>query len=325
MIKVLIVGRVTIDLNPLEVNCSLKESVTFKKYVGGSAGNIAIGLTRLGLKTAILTRVSDDQHGQFIIDYLKNENINTSQIVIDKNAQIGLTFTEILSETQSSILMYRSNAADLQVSIEDVKHEEIVKYDKVLISGTSLASSSSRSATLKILNICEEENIPIIFDLDYRPYTWRNYFEIDLYYKLIAKKASIIIGSLEEFNLMNINCDQNNLKEIANYFLNYNAKHIIIKKGAKGSFYFSNDEMYEVNILPVNVVKSFGGGDAYVSAFISCLEKEMSIIDSLFYATAHAAMLVNSHSCSDALQTLEGINNFIETNEIKKEDIVKRI
>ena len=113
-LDVIPIGRVAIDFNPTDMNKPLSESCNFNKYVGGSPANIAVGLARLGKKVGFIGKVSDDQHGDFVVNYFKNDGIDTSHIFRAKNGEkIGLTFTEIKSPTESSILMYRDSIADL--------------------------------------------------------------------------------------------------------------------------------------------------------------------------------------------------------------------
>lgn len=325
MANILVVGRATIDLNPLEINKPLNEVDTFKKYVGGSACNTAIGLKRQGINTSVMTNVSDDQFGTYVRDYLINEKIDVDHIYQISGYNTGLTFTEIKSPTESSILMYRNGAADLQFDVCDINDEDIYNYDGVIISGTALATAKSRTAVLKIMNICIERKIKLIFDIDYRPYSWENYETIDVYYSILASNANIIVGSLEEFKLMNTTTSGKSDDEIAEYFLSKNAEHVVIKNGSKGSKYYAHDVQYQVNIFPVKLLKSFGGGDAYMSSFIAGLIKEQPINEILLKSTAHAAMLVSSHSCSDALATESEIEMFIKQSGVELNEVVERL
>ena len=122
----ILLGRVAVDLNPVDYYCPLNESTTFKRYLGGSPANIAVGLARLGKKCGFFARVSDDQLGTFVTDYFVKEGSDVSHIVRCKNGEkIGLTFTEIKSETESSIVMYRNMAADLKLDVEDIDESYI--------------------------------------------------------------------------------------------------------------------------------------------------------------------------------------------------------
>ena len=120
-LRIVLVGRVAIDFNPTDYNRPLNESSNFNKYLGGSPANIAVGMARLGDKVGFLGRVSDDQFGTYVTDYFRNEGIDVSHIRrCEHGEKLGLTFTEMLSPTESSILMYRDGVADLQLAPEDV-------------------------------------------------------------------------------------------------------------------------------------------------------------------------------------------------------------
>lgn len=325
MSKILVIGRATIDFNPIDIHKPLSESTTFKKYVGGSACNTAIGLRRLGQEVGMVTKVSDDQFGEYVSNYLATEGINVENVVVDPQAKIGLTFTEILSETESSILMYRDNVADLNLEIGEIDEGQVKKYDVIVISGTALASNSSRAAIFYLIELCKRFNKKIVFDLDYRPYTWKNERELGLVYYMVAKSANAIIGSKMEFELMNEVADVNNVFNYPKVFLNENAEHIVIKDGSNGSKYYSKEMCFKVNVFPVKLLKSFGGGDAYVSALLSSILDGLEITEALYKATAHAAMLVNSHSCSDALANNARITEFIIQSGVSKNDIIEEI
>ena len=154
---IVLLGRAAIDLNPTDYYKPLDESTTFKKYLGGSPANIAVGMARLGKKVGFIGKVSDDQFGTFIEKRFQSEGIDTSHVTRAKNGEkLGLTFTEILSESESSILMYRNGIADLQLSVEDIDEEYIKQSKTLLISGTALAQSPSRVAALKALRLAKK-------------------------------------------------------------------------------------------------------------------------------------------------------------------------
>ncbi|HDU2615330.1 TPA: 5-dehydro-2-deoxygluconokinase, partial [Enterococcus faecalis] len=126
----------------------------------------------------------------------------TSQISKAQHGEkLGLTFTEMLSPKESSILMYRNQAADLQLSVEDIDEDYLKRSKALLISGTALAESPSREAVLKAVMLAKKNNVKIIFDIDYREYNWKNVDEIAIYYSIVAKESDIIMGSREEFDL----------------------------------------------------------------------------------------------------------------------------
>lgn len=322
------IGRIAIDFNPTDLNRPLKESSNFNKYVGGSPANIAVGLARLGAKVGFIARVSDDQFGDYVTDYFKKDGIDTSHVFRCVNGEkIGLTFTEILSPTESSILMYRYGAADLQVCTDDVDEDYVKSAKAVVISGTALCASPSREAALKMMMLAKKNGVVVIFDIDYRPYTWKNLDEVSIYYTLAARNSDIVLGSREEFNLTEavtgVCADD---KASAARWHGYGNKIVIIKHGKEGSVaYLKDGRSYRVRPFPVKALKGFGGGDGYASAFIYSLLRGKSMPDALEYATASASMLVSAHSCSAAMPTADAINAFIKESREKYGEVVERL
>ena len=296
---IVLLGRAAIDLNPVDYYKPLYESTTFKKYLGGSPANIAVGMARLGKKVGFIGKVSDDQFGTFIENRFAQEGIDITHVTRAKNGEkLGLTFTEIKSETESSILMYREGVADLQLSVEDISEDYIKNSKALLISGTALAQSPSREAALKALAFAKRNDTKVIFDIDYRPYNWKNTDEISIYYSMVAKEADVILGSREEVDLTErlIEEGRNDLQSAA-YWHAQGVKIIVIKHGKEGSTAYTDDgNSYTIKSFPVKLLKSFGGGDGYASAFLYGLFEGWEIIDALEFGSASAAMLVASHA-----------------------------
>ncbi len=323
----ILLGRVAVDLNPVDYYCPLNESTTFKRYLGGSPANIAVGLARLGKKCGFFARVSDDQLGTFVTDYFDKEGIDISHIVRCKNGEkIGLTFTEIKSETESSIVMYRNVAADLKLDVEDIDEDYLKQAKAVLISGTALAESPSREAALKAVMLAKRNNIPIIFDIDYRAYNWKNKDEISIYYSAVAKQADIILGSREEYDLTEklIKEGMNDVESAA-YWHSQNAKIVIIKHGKEGSTAYTNDgKSYSIKPFPIKKLKSFGGGDGYASSFLYGLFEGWDIMDCLEFGSASASLLIASHACSEDMPSVEKVKDFIKKEKEEFGEMVVR-
>jgi 5-dehydro-2-deoxygluconokinase len=318
------IGRLCIDLNANEINRPMEETVTFTKYVGGSPANITIGMARLGMKAGFIGRVANDQMGRFIVQYLKNNNIDTSHIVTDLSGSVtGLAFTEIKSPTDCSILMYRDNVADLKLEPRDVSEDYIKQSKVLLISGTALSKSPSREAVFLALEYARKNGVIVFFDLDFRPYSWNSSEETAIYYNLAAEKCDVVIGTREEFDLLETFEKREKSDDwlTAKKLFNYTAKIVVIKHGKDGSIsYTKNGESYKGSVFPAKVVKTFGAGDSYAAGFIYGLMNGWDIRKSMEYGSAAAAIVISSHSCSDAMPTKEQINRYIE--KCKKQELV---
>lgn len=319
-----LMGRVAIDFNPLDYFKTLVESSTFKKYVGGSPANIAVGLARLGKRIGFMGRVSDDRFGEYVVDFFGKEGIDCSHIKPCENGEkIGLTFTEILSPTESSILMYRNGIADLMLDPADIDEDYIANSKALLISGTALAQSPSREACLKALEIAKRRGTVVIFDIDYRPYNWKSADEIAIYYSLVARRSDIILGSREEFDLTEALIQPGaDDKQTAQYWQNLGAKIVIIKHGKSGSTAYTDDgRQYQVKPFPVEALKSFGGGDGYASAFLYGIFEGWDIRSCLEFGSASASMLVASHGCSADMPNAAAVSDFIAKAKAEHGDV----
>ena len=296
----ILVGRIAIDFNPLDYFKPLSESKEYRKYLGGSPANVAVGLARLGKRVGFIGKVSDDKFGDYVTDFFAKEGIDVSRVTRAANGEkLGLTFTEILSPTQSSILMYRDGVADLMLAPGDVDEEYVASAKALLISGTALAQSPSREACLKAVQLAEKNNVKVIFDIDYRAYNWKSKDEIAVYYSAVAEHSDIIMGSREEYDLTQaIFAPNMNDEETAKYWFGKKAKIVIIKHGKEGSTAHTCDGgRYNIKPFPVKAFKSFGGGDGYGSAFMYGMFEGKDIIDCLELGSASASLVVKTNLC----------------------------
>lgn len=310
------IGRACIDLNAVEYNRPMEESMTFAKYVGGSPANIAIGTSKMGLKAGFIGKLSDDQHGRFIKQYMENIGINTDGMVNDtEGRKTGLAFTEILSPEECSILMYRDEVADLYLEPDEVSEDYIKEARLLVVSGTALAQSPSREAVLKSIHLAKKHDVKIAFELDYRPYTWVSPEDTAVYYSLVAEQSDIIIGTRDEYDMME------NIKEGKNevttaYLFKHTAKLIIIKHGVEGSFAYTKDGAeFKAGAYKTKVLKTFGAGDSYASGVLFALFNGENYETALKYGSAAASIVVSKHSSSEAMPSVNDIKELIKSHE----------
>jgi 5-dehydro-2-deoxygluconokinase len=305
-VDVISIGRLCIDLNANEIHRPMEDTLTFTKYLGGSPANITVALSRLGLRTAFIGRIADDAFGRFIRRYLEQLAVDTSSVITDKPGSVtGLAFTEIKSPTDCSILMYRDNVADLNLEPADVNEEQIAGAKALVVSGTALASSPSREAVFTAISYARTNGTTIIYDIDYRPYTWVNRDEVRVYCSLAAEQADVILGGKEEFSLLEPDPEARFDEEaVARRWLGNRASLVVIKRGGDGSVAYAADgSVYPGRTFPAQVVKTFGAGDSFAGAFIYGLQQDWDIARCQDYGAAAANIVVSSHSCSDAMPT----------------------
>lgn len=333
-LDLILLGRVAIDFNPAyneqvkEEFKPLKQVHLFEKFVGGSPANIAVGVSHHGMKAGFIGKVSDDQFGDFVTEYFAEQGIDTSHITRCTNGEkLGLTFTEMLSSKESSILMYRNCIADLQLHVDDVDEAYIKTAKAILISGTALAQSPSREAAIKAVMLAKKNNTKIIFDIDYREYNWKNSDEIAIYYSIVAKEADIIMGSREEFDLTEHLMQPGMTDaESAALWQSYRAEIVVIKHGMQGSTAYTGDaQSFSIKPFPVKARKGFGGGDGYGAGFLYGLYQGWEIIDCLEFGSAEASMMVRSNNCSDALPRPQEVFAFIKEEKEKFGEMIARV
>lgn len=305
-------GRACLDLNAVEINRSMEETVTFKKYVGGSPANIAIGLAKLGQSVGFIGKRSNDQHGRFIQNFMEQAGVDCSQLVVDQEGhKTGLAFTEIKSPSECSILMYRADVADLYLAPTEISEDYIKSSETLLISGTALAKSPSREAAFLAVTYARRHGVKVIFELDYRPYSWASPEETAIYYSLLAQKAEVVIGTREEFDQLE-NIQNGDNQQTVTQLFNYSPQLIIIKHGVAGSFaYERNGNVTRGYAYHADVLKTFGAGDSYAAAFLYGLLQGASMERALQYASGAAALVVSRHSSSEAMPTISEIQKII--------------
>lgn len=311
-------GRSTIDLYANEIG-PLEDAVTFTKYVGGSPANTAVAMKNLGLKVGYIGKVSDDPLGRYIQKYFTQKGIDCSHLYKDKEGvRTGITIGEIKSPRDCHFYVYRSHVADLNISCEEIDEKYISQFKGILISGTSLSHSPARESVFLAMELAKRNNVRIIFDPDYREGTWDSPAETAIYYLLAAQKADMVVGTRDEYNLIEsvTQPGNNDDRKTAEALFAYNAKLVSVKHGKKGSQVYTKDgEVHEGPTYPAKVVKTFGAGDAYAGAFLYGMVNQKSIDESLKYASAAAAITISGHSCSDSTPTLKEVENYISAYE----------
>ena len=196
---------------------------------------------------------------------------------------------------------------------EDIDKVNFDEFSILIFTGTTLASEPSRSAMFYAMEIAKKFNIPIILDIDYRPYTWKSSEEASEIYLYAAKFCNVVIGNDDEFGILAK--DYNKGIKIAKE-LNNTSKIIIYKEGDKGSLTFNNDLEIKKGIFNVDALKPTGAGDAFMGGFIGGLLNGNSLDFSIELGSAAAAIVVTKVGCAPAMPNMNEIEDFIKINKI---------
>ena len=309
----LIIGRAGVDIYPDPPGTKIENATHFVTHLGGSSANIAVALTKLGGNCKILTSVSDDALGRLAINQLQYYKIDTSLISFKKDeSRISFAVVETRIEDHQSII-YRNKASDLLMNNEDINNVDFTNFSCLIFTGTCLASEPSRSATFKAIEKAKINNIPVILDIDYRPYTWISSEEASDVYMQAAKNCDILIGNDDEFGVLANNYEKG---IILAEDLSKKISIVIYKKGENGSTTFYKNEQINKGIFPVKSLKPTGAGDAFMGSFIGSLLKNKSIEESIVYGSASAAIVVTKIGCAPAMPLQNEIDEFMKSNKI---------
>ena len=311
----LLIGRAGVDIYPDPPGTKTENAKNFVTHLGGSSANMGVALTKFGGSCTLLTRVSNDALGRLALNQLDFYGVKKNLIKFEDNeSRISFAIVESTTEDHQSII-YRHKAADLFLNIEDIDFANIPNYDCILITGTTLAAQPSRDAVLYALDVAKNNNIPVIMDIDYRPYTWESQDTAKDIYNKATEKCSGIIGNDEEFGVLS-----GNYSEGLNYAknLSINCDLVIYKKGEKGSITFVDSKEIKKGIFPVRPLKPTGAGDAFMGALIGALLKNYDIEKAIEIGSAAAAIVVTKVGCAPAMPDLKEILEFMKNNRINR-------
>ena len=311
----LLIGRAGVDIYPDPPGTKTENANKYVTHLGGSSANMGVQLTKYGGSCSLLTRVSNDALGKFAINQLDSYGVKSDLVKLEDNeSRISFAIVESTVVDHQSII-YRHKAADLFLNKNDIENSNLQNYECILITGTSLAAEPSRSAVLYALKLAKEKNIPVIMDIDYRPYTWESKLTAKKIYNKAAEKCSGIIGNDDEFAVL-----AGNYSDGLNFakLLSTSCDLVIYKKGDKGSITFTEDREINKGIFSVKSLKPTGAGDAFMGALIGALLKNYDIEKAIEIGSAAAAIVVTKVGCAPAMPDLKEILEFMTNNRINR-------
>jgi 5-dehydro-2-deoxygluconokinase len=287
VIDAAVMGRVGVDLYPNQIRTPLREVRTYTRFVGGFAGNVATGLARLGVRTAILSRVGDDGHGEFVRDFLAGEGVDVRFLRVDPYWQTPPTFCEVWPPDHFPITFYRRpTAPDWQLSSGDFDLEEVAAASLLYATGTGLARSPSWETTLAAL---EAHRGTTIFDLDWRPALWERTEEYPVVVQEALAAADLVIGNEEEVEAAGAR----------------DARPLVVKRGERGATVYEDGDETEVHGSPVEVVNGLGAGDAFAAAVGHGLLRGLPLVEAVRRGNVAGAIVASQLACSEAMPRLE--------------------
>lgn len=310
----IIIGRAGMDIYPDPPGTKTEDAVSFFTCLGGSSSNIAVALVKQGGEAALVTTVSDDAVGRFAANQLHKYGINADHVrPVKGEMRTSLAVVESRVEDHQSVI-YRNNAADFYMEDADVTAVDYGHYGCFITTGTVLALDPSRTATFKALDLAKAAGLPIVFDIDYRPYTWASAQEAQDVYSRAARYCDIVVGNDDEFGVMAGGKDKG--LAFAEQLAISTATIVIYKMGEKGSITFTHDGSFETGIFPVTALKPTGAGDAFMGGFMAGMAAGHSVEICVQRGSAAAAFVVARVGCAPAMPTHAELDDFIANNNI---------
>ncbi len=323
-------GRSSIDLYANDVGAPFEQIGSFAAYVGGSPTNIAVGVQRLGLSTALLSAVGADKVGDFILEFLRKEGVHTGFIPRKPGHRSSAVVLGIQPPDTFPLVYYRDNAADIELTIDDVLAARVEDAGALEVSGTGLAKEPSRSATFFAAERTRAAGKPVFLDIDFRADQWHDPRAFGVTVRALLPNVSVALGTEEEINAAMLTDpadieirEQQISAPIIRGDIEANIKALlavpngpellVVKRGSAGaSLYTRAGERRDVPGFPVEIYNVLGAGDAFASGFIYGQLQGWDAYRSARLGNACGAIVVTAHGCAPFMATHDEVMAFAE-------------
>ncbi|GGV51424.1 5-dehydro-2-deoxygluconokinase [Streptomyces griseoflavus] len=294
-------GRIGVDLYPLQTGVPLSRVETFGKFLGGSAANVAVAAARLGRSTAVITRTGADPFGTYLHEALNDFGVDDRWVTPVPGLPTPVTFCEIFPPDDFPLYFYRRpKAPDLEIHTHELDLPAVRAAGIFWITGTGLSEEPSRSATLDALAARDRAGTTV-FDLDWRPMFWRDPDQARPYYREALRHATVAVGNLEECEVAT---GVREPEACAEALLAAGVELAVVKQGPKGVLAVHRDgTRAEVPPVPVEVVNGLGAGDAFGGSLCHGLLSGWDLERTMRHANAAGALVASRLACSSAMPT----------------------
>lgn len=298
--EILAIGRLGVDLYPLQDGVGLGEVSSFGKYLGGSAANVAVAAARYGHDTALLSRVGDDPFGRYLQAELERLGVHSRYVATDHTYKTPITFCEIFPPDDFPLYFYREpTAPDLQIRPDDVDDAAVQEAALVWFTATGLSEEPSRQTHLDLLH-ARGRRAHTVFDLDYRPMFWETPDAARTQIRRALDFATVAVGNREECEVA---VGETDPQRAADALLDRGVELAIVKQGPRGVLAKTRSRQLEIPATTVEVVNGLGAGDAFGGALCHGLLANWELEKTLTYANAAGGIVAGHRECSTAMPT----------------------
>ena len=305
-------GRVGVDLYPLQDNVGLEDVDTFSKTVGGSAGNVAIAAAKHGRRTALISRTGPDAFGRFVHQALRRMGVDDRFITDVPDLLTPVTFCEMYPPDHFPLLFYRLPIApDLVIRPEELDLDAIAGARIFWTTVTGLSAEPSRSAHHAAWTARARRPLTVL-DLDYRPVFWNDPAEASREVARALPHVTVAIGNKEECEVA---VGETEPRKAAEALLAAGVELAIVKQGPKGVLGMTKDEVVEVPPTPVSVINGLGAGDGFGGAVCHGLLSGWDLETVLRFGNAAGAIVASRRECSTAMPTTDEVQALLKEVE----------
>ena len=305
---ILIVGRAGIDFYPDPPGTRTEDATQFVSCLGGSSANIGVALTKQGCRAALVTCVADDAIGRFALNQLDRYGIDRRHVrSVGGEARNSLAVVETRIEDHQSVI-YRNGAADFEMTEADVEAVDLSPYAALVTTGTVFAAEPSRSAAFNAFERARAVGLPLIFDIDYRPYSWPSAEVASDVLTRAGAACDMIVGNDVEFGFMAGDYAHGLDKARA---LAVEGRTVIYKMGEAGAITLEGGEERRTGIYRTEALKPTGAGDAFLGNLIAALARGHDLHAAVLRGSAAAAMVVARVGCAPAMPTTDELDAFL--------------
>ncbi len=325
---ILLMGRSSIDLYANDVGAPFVDIESFAAYVGGCPTNISTGTRRLGLKSALLTGIGEDPVGDFLLNFLNKEGVETKYIVRKPGHRTSAVVLGIEPPEKFPLVFYRDNCADIELTIDDVLAAPVTDSRALLISGTGLSKEPSRSATLFAAELAKSAGVTVYLDIDFRPDQWHDLRAFGVVIRSALRLVDVAIGSEDEIKAAVLTEPsqvtvthlqvsdakvEGDLDQAVERLLGGGPEALVVKRGQQGcETHLKNGEVVHSQAFPVEIYNILGAGDAFASGYIYGRLSGWDWYKSGRMGNACGAIVVTKHGCANFTPTLKEAMALIE-------------
>lgn len=321
-------GRSSIDLYSNDVGTPFVNISSFAAYVGGSPTNISVGGRRLGLRTALLTAVGQDPVGDFILNFLREEDVVTDFIPVKPEYRSSAVVLGIEPPDKFPLVYYRDNCADIQLTIDDVLAAPVTDCRVFQFAGTNLSAEPSRSATMFAAEQARLSGAKVVLDVDFRPDQWHDVRAFGVQIRAVLPLVDVVIGTEDEINAamlddpaqMSLTHSQisdtrvtGDTAQNIRRMLGHTLEAVVEKVGAEGArVHLPDGTIIDAPGFPVDVYNILGAGDAFGAGFLYGYVRGWDWYRAARLGNACGAIVVTRHGCANFMPTMDEVMAFVE-------------